>query len=132
MARLVRQGLSDDAASGELPWRPAGTAGGHTGQQWPPPGHSGRPGDADAAMPRVVTDDFSASGAFLSLAESQQRLGGAPPLAIDTLRIHDADTAGGPGAAPQASGALAQARSHTLRLCLCTGASLNTPRSARY
>jgi len=56
--------------------------------------------------PRSVTDDYSANGAFLSYFESRQRLGLG--LAIDTLRIHDADTNGGPGTA-QATGSLDQA-----------------------
>eukprot|EP01052_Picozoa_sp_SAG31_P042624 SAG31_NODE_6829_length_1875_cov_4.819820_2_plen_321_part_00 len=55
---------------------------------------------------RFITDDFSANGAFLSHAESRERLG--PGLPIHTLRIHDADTVGGPGAT-QATGALDQA-----------------------
>jgi aryl-alcohol dehydrogenase-like predicted oxidoreductase len=96
--RLIRHRIeSGDGAEDddELAWRPAGPAHGPTMAQWPAPG-----------APRVVTDDFSANGAFLSFAESRQRLGGG--LAIDTLRIHDADTVGGPGAS-QATGALDQA-----------------------
>ena len=92
--RLIRHRIETD--DDELAWRPAGPAHGPTMAQWPAPG----------AAPRMVTDDFSANGAFLSFAESRQRLGGG--LAIDTLRIHDADTVGGPGAS-QATGALDQA-----------------------
>lgn len=44
---------------------------------------------------RTIADDFSANGAFVSYAESMERLG-VP--AIDTLRMHDADSCGGPGA----------------------------------
>jgi hypothetical protein len=89
--RLIRERI--DAESG-LGWRPAGP-GADGAQQWPAVG--GR---------RIVTDDFSANGAFLSHGESRQRLGG--DLRIDTLRIHDADTVGGLGAT-QATGALDQA-----------------------
>lgn len=122
--RLIRQQVSD-APEGELQWRPAGPGpeagpqlGLALGQQWP-------------ATDGMVTDDYTANGAFLSYSESRQRLG--PGLAIDTLvrtpplpspncsehgwlragatvvqRIHDADTNGGPGAT-QASGSLDQA-----------------------
>ena len=94
--RLIRHRIESDAeGADELAWRPAGPAHGPTMAQWPEPG-----------APRMVTDDFSANGAFLSFAESRQRLGGG--LAIDTLRIHDADTVGGPGTS-QATGALDQA-----------------------
>ena len=89
--RLVRERTGGDS----LGWRPAGS--GATGaQQWPISGEA----------PRTITDDFSANGAFLSHGESLQRLAG--DLKIDTLRIHDADTVGGPGAT-QATGALDQA-----------------------
>lgn len=88
--RLIRERLSDATGSG-LAWRPAAVA-----QPWPQPENGNR----------IVTDDFSANGAFLSHAESLQRLGGS--LQIDTLRIHDADTVGGSGVT-QATGALDQA-----------------------
>jgi len=57
-----------------------------------------RPAPDGAIVPkseRAIADDFSANGAFVSYAESMQRLG-VP--AIDTLRMHDADSCGGPGA----------------------------------
>ena len=85
--RLIRERVSDAGPHG-LAWRPAGSS-----HQWP-------------RENRMVTDDFSANGAFLSHTESLQRLGGS--LRIDTLRIHDADTVGGLGAT-QATGALDQA-----------------------
>lgn len=89
--RLVREWVNAESGLG---WRPAGL-GADGAEQWPAVG--GR---------RIVTDDFSANGAFLSHSESRQRLGG--DLRVDTLRIHDADTVGGLGAT-QATGALDQA-----------------------
>eukprot|EP01043_Picozoa_sp_COSAG02_P013970 COSAG02_NODE_567_length_20212_cov_18.927460_4_plen_290_part_00 len=44
---------------------------------------------------RAIADDFSANGAFVSYTESMERL---RVPAIDTLRMHDADSCGGPGA----------------------------------
>ena len=76
--RLIRRQVSD-APEGELQWRPAGPGpeagpqlGLTLGQQWP-------------ATDGVVTDDYTANGAFLSYSESRQRLG--PGLAIHTLVI---------------------------------------------
>ena len=73
--RLVRHRTAGGGGDG-LQWRPATNS-----TEWPRQG-----------LERAVTDDFSANGAFLSFSESRQRLG--TDLAIDTLRIHDADTVG--------------------------------------
>lgn len=70
--RLVRQRTNDG-----LGWRPQ-------------PG-----GGIVPKAERAIADDFSANGAFVSYSESMERLG-VP--AIDTLRMHDADSCGGPGA----------------------------------
>jgi D-threo-aldose 1-dehydrogenase len=88
--RLVRAQRQQHASAsdGGLGWRPCSAE-----QPWP-----SEPGG-------VITDDYSANGAFLSHHESRQRLQG---LRIDTLRIHDADTNGGVGTT-QATGALDQA-----------------------
>jgi aryl-alcohol dehydrogenase-like predicted oxidoreductase len=75
VGRLVRQRA--DADDDALGWRPV-AAGGIVPKEL-----------------RAIADDFSASGAFISHAESMLRLG-VP--AIDTLRMHDADSCGGPGA----------------------------------
>ena len=78
--RLVRQLQEPPASPGELQWRP-----------------SIAEAETSSSMPqhnRVITNDYSANGAFLSFSESQHRLGGGR-LAIDTLRIHDADSNGG-------------------------------------
>ena len=92
--RLIRQQLpSAQAAPGELPWRPAEPG---AGRQWPQ-----RVGPT--AVEGMVTNDYSANGAFLSFAESRERLGA--DLTIHSLRIHDADSNGGPGAR-QATGSL--------------------------
>jgi hypothetical protein len=80
--RLVRQRVT--VAGSELGWRPA-----------------------MGVVPkseRTVTDDYSASGAFVSYAESRARMG-AGVANVHTLRMHDADSCGGPGVR-QASGAV--------------------------
>ena len=87
--RLIRQ-KQPEAPPNELAWRPAES------QQWPQ-----RLGPAAAEA--VVTNDYSANGAFLSHSESRQRMG--EDFAIHSLRIHDADSNGGPGVA-QATGSL--------------------------
>eukprot|EP01043_Picozoa_sp_COSAG02_P024755 COSAG02_NODE_1365_length_13037_cov_4.315659_1_plen_616_part_00 len=79
-------------ADGELAWRPAELG----GRQWPQ-----RLGPT--ATDAVVTNDYTANGAFLSFSESRERLGA--DLEIHSLRIHDADSNGGPGVA-QATGSL--------------------------
>lgn len=94
--RLIRQHQhqhqQQEEAVRELAWRPAEPG----GRQWPQ-----RLGPTAAAA--VVTNDYTANGAFLSFAESRERLGA--DLEIHSLRIHDADSSGGPGAT-QATGSL--------------------------
>ena len=85
--RLVRR-KQPALRPGELGWRPA-----CCGRPWP------------AGTDGIITDDYSANGAFLSYTESRERLQG---LAIHTLRIHDPDTNGGPGT-KLATGSLDQA-----------------------
>ena len=106
--RLVRRRIKD-APEGDLGWRPAEvvkvTEDGAHG-----PRRVG-PVTVEKTLPipknqRGIADDFSANGAFTSYAESLGRLG--THARVHTLRMHDADTAGGKGAR-LASGALDQA-----------------------
>lgn len=94
--RLVRRRIRG-ASEGDLGWRPGPP------QEEPGSGSS----QPIPKRERGITDDFSANGAFLSYSESRARLighdaDGYPhsqhtPARVDTLRMHDADTAGGPG-----------------------------------